>query len=102
MARDITVTFDDGSTAQYKNAPDNITPDAVTARAQQDYGKTVTALDGGRKPSQSGLIPAVTSSFRAGAGSTAEALGELTGSEALSKLGQEQREKAAGMYTPTT
>jgi hypothetical protein len=102
MARDITVTFDDGSTAQYKNAPDNITPDAVTARAQQDYGKTVTALDGGRKAGQSGLIPAATSSFRAGLGETTEALGELTGLEALSKLGKEQREKAAGMYTPTT
>jgi Large polyvalent protein associated domain 38 len=51
---------------------------------------------------KSGLIPATTSSFRAGLGETTEALGELTGLEALSKLGKEQREKAAGMYTPTT
>ena len=104
MARDITVTFDDGSTAIYKGAPDNITPDAVTARAQQDYGKNVTALDGGRKTTEdkSGFIPSLTSGFRAGAGSTAEALGELTGIEALSKMGKEQVEKSAGMFTPTT
>jgi hypothetical protein len=49
MPRDITVTFDDGSTHIYQNAPDNLTPDAVSARAQQDFGKVVKALDGGRK-----------------------------------------------------
>ena len=102
MARDITVTFDDGSTALYKGAPDNITPEAVTSRAQQDYGKNVTALDGGRKGDTSGFIPALTSSFRGSAGEATEALGELTGIDALAKFGKEQREKSAGMYTPTT
>ena len=102
MARDITVTFDDGSTALYKGAPDTITPEAVTARAQQDYGKNVTALDGGRKSDQSGFFPALTSSFRGSAGEATEAIGELTGIDALSKFGKEQREKSAGMYTPTT
>ena len=102
MARDITVTFDDGSTALYKGAPDNITPEAVTARAQQDYGKNVTALDGGRKSDQSGFFPALTSSFRGGAGEATEAVGEYTGLDALAKLGKEQKEKSAGMYTPTT
>ena len=48
MPRNITVTFDDGSSHVYENAPDNLTPDAVTARAQKDFGKAVTALDGGR------------------------------------------------------
>ena len=48
MPRDITVTFDDGSTHVYQNAPDNLTPDVVSARAQQDFGKAVKALDGGR------------------------------------------------------
>jgi len=48
MPRDITVTFDDGSTHVYQNAPDNLTPDAVSARAQQDFGKAIKALDGGR------------------------------------------------------
>ena len=48
MPRNITVTFNDGSTHVYQNAPDNLTPDAVTTRAQKDFGKAVTALDGGR------------------------------------------------------
>lgn len=48
MPRNITVTFEDGSTHVYQNAPDNITPDMVTARAQKDFNKSVTALDGGR------------------------------------------------------
>lgn len=47
MPRNVTVTFDDGSTHVYQNAPDNVTPDAVTQRAQQEFGKTVTHLDGG-------------------------------------------------------
>ena len=51
MPRDITVTFDDGSTHVYKNAPDDVTPDAITARASRDFaGRAITHLDGGRKP----------------------------------------------------
>jgi hypothetical protein len=48
MARNITVTFGDGTTHVYQNAPDDLTPDMVSARAQKDFGKAVTALDGGR------------------------------------------------------
>ena len=48
MPRNITVTFDDGSTHVYQNAPDDITPEMVTERASKDFGKTVKALDGGR------------------------------------------------------
>lgn len=48
MPRNITITFADGSTHVYQNAPDNVTPDAVAARAQKDFGKQVKALDGGR------------------------------------------------------
>jgi hypothetical protein len=48
MARDITVTLDDGSQIQYKGAPDDITPDAVIERAQKESNRSVTALDGGR------------------------------------------------------
>jgi hypothetical protein len=51
---------------------------------------------------KSGFFPSLTSGFRAGAGSTAEALGELTGIEGLSKFGKGQVEKSAGMFTPTT
>ena len=46
-----TVTFDDGSTHVYNNAPDDVTPDQITARVAKEFkGKTVSALDGGRKP----------------------------------------------------
>ena len=49
MARTITITFEDGTTHVYQNAPDDLTPDAVQQRAQQDFGKTVIGIDGGKK-----------------------------------------------------
>lgn len=52
MSRNITVTFADGTSHVYQNAPDNLTPQAVTARASKDFGKQVTALDGGKKTAQ--------------------------------------------------
>jgi hypothetical protein len=48
MPRNITVTFADGTSHVYQNAPDDVTPDSVSARAQKEFGKTVSALDGGR------------------------------------------------------
>lgn len=48
MPRNITVTFADGSSHVYQNAPDNVTPDQVSARASKDFGKAVKSLDGGR------------------------------------------------------
>lgn len=48
MPRNITVTFADGSTHVYQNAPDNVSPDQVSARASKEFGKPVQALDGGR------------------------------------------------------
>lgn len=48
MPRNITVTFADGSSHVYQNAPDNVTPDQVSARAAKQFGKQVTSLDGGR------------------------------------------------------
>lgn len=50
MPRNITVTFADGSSHVYQNAPDNLTPGQVSARAVQDFGKPVKSLDGGRGP----------------------------------------------------
>lgn len=50
MPRNITVSFADGTSHVYQNAPDDLTPDQVSARAQKDFGKKVTALDGGRTP----------------------------------------------------
>lgn len=48
MPRNITVTFEDGTSHVYQQAPDNLTPDQVSARAQKDFGKSVASLDGGR------------------------------------------------------
>lgn len=48
MPRNITVTFADGSTHVYQNAPDNVTPEQVSQRASRDFGKPVKSLDGGR------------------------------------------------------
>jgi hypothetical protein len=54
MARDITVTFEDGTTHVYRQAPDDVTPEAVQQRAAQEFGKQVRALDGGQKAVQVG------------------------------------------------
>jgi hypothetical protein len=48
MPRNITVTFDDGTTHVYQGAPDDVTPDQVEARAAKEFGKKVRSLDGGR------------------------------------------------------
>lgn len=50
MPRDITVTFDDGSTHVYKGAPDDVTPDQVESRAAKEFGRSVVHLDGGKPP----------------------------------------------------
>ena len=47
MPRNVTVTLDDGTQHSYQNIPDDVTPDQVTQRAQKDFGKNVTAIDGG-------------------------------------------------------
>ena len=58
MARDITVFFDDGTSHVYRNAPDDVTPEQVTARAQSEFtGKTVNHLDGGRGETVDSGIP---------------------------------------------
>lgn len=50
MPRDITVTLSDGKQHIYKNAPDNLTPGQVIARATKQFGQPVKSVDGGRKP----------------------------------------------------
>ena len=59
MPRNITVTFDDGSSHVYNNAPDDVTPEQIEARASRDFaGKRVTALDGGRgRPAARQRVP---------------------------------------------
>ena len=53
MPRNVTVTFSDGSVHTYQNAPDDITPEQVSSRAQKEFGLSVVALDGGRKSTSS-------------------------------------------------
>jgi hypothetical protein len=62
MSRDITITFEDGSTHVYKGAPDTITPEIVQKRAEAQFGKSVTGIDGGRKsgpPPDEGFLTTV-------------------------------------------
>lgn len=59
MPRDITITFADGTQHVYRGAPDDLTPDAVQARAQQEFGKRVTSLDGGRRKAEPGMLESV-------------------------------------------
>jgi hypothetical protein len=48
MARDVTVTFTDGTTAIYKGVPDDITPEGVIQRATSENKKGVAEVDGGK------------------------------------------------------
>lgn len=60
MPRNITITFDDGTSHVYQNAPDDLTPQAVYDRAAQEFtGKKIVNLDGGRPkgPAVRGAIP---------------------------------------------
>ena len=86
MARDITVTFDDGSTHVYKNAPDDVTPDAVSERAQKDFGKSVTHMDGGKKGKEvyqgEDSSPGATAFKKSAIESVVPSLGGLAGAEA--------------------
>ncbi len=60
MARNITVTFDDGTQHTYENAPDDISPEAVQRRAEAQFKKTVASMDGGRKSPEVALVEEVS------------------------------------------
>ncbi len=49
MPRNITVTLQDGRTHVYNNVPDNVTPEQVTARVEQEFGGAPVNIDGGKK-----------------------------------------------------
>jgi hypothetical protein len=49
--RNITLTFEDGTTHQYNNVPDGVTPKQVNDRAQKEFsGRRITNIDGGKAP----------------------------------------------------
>jgi hypothetical protein len=60
MARDITVTFVDGTSHVYKNAGDDTTPAAAQARAEKDFSKPIAHLDGGRPAETPSAAPPST------------------------------------------
>jgi hypothetical protein len=49
VPRNITVTFNDGSSHVYQNAPDGITPGQVAARAAAEFKKPIQNIDGGNQ-----------------------------------------------------
>lgn len=98
MPRNITLTFEDGTQHVYKNAPDDVTPEAVQSRAQQEFSKPVKSLDGGRTPSvvdsivsfvkkDVSAIPERVGNLVAGAARGAGSLGATLTDLARSKLG---------------
>jgi hypothetical protein len=86
MPRNITVTFGDGSTHVYQNAPDTLTPQDVAARAASDFGgRAVTNIDGGNPappaaaPAPS-LMDSVVGTINSAASSVADAASSVAGS----------------------
>jgi hypothetical protein len=70
MARRITVDFEDGTSHVYENAPDDLTPEVVTQRATQDFGKKVVKLDGGVEP-KVGFLESTARDLASGFGTAA-------------------------------
>jgi hypothetical protein len=70
---DITVTFDDGSSHVYRNAPENLTKEDTLARVAKDFaGKQVTGLDriaGGQKLSTEQVLTGAVTNFPSSVGS---------------------------------
>lgn len=97
MARNITVTFADGTNHVYQNAPDDVTPDMVQARAEKEFSKPVKGLDGGgaAKPVEQ-QKPETT--FLQGAGNLAK--GALVGLSDIGDTAIDLGVKATGGMIP--
>lgn len=106
--RTITATFDDGTSVQYNNVPDEVTPEQVLARLKNEYPKrTVSSLDGGRGApaeaaapppavDQTPLAPRMEPNLRNAAPVTAGASPEFQNNLDLSRqLARLQAQKAA-------
>lgn len=66
MPRNITITFDNGQTHTYQNAPDNVTPEQVQQRAESEFGMSVVGIDGGRKTTVAQDVKQGVGNFAAG------------------------------------
>ena len=112
MPRNVTVTLANGMQHTYANAPDDITPDAVAARAQKEFGQAVTAIDGGRGKAAPAAAPApnkaasVYSTYRTALAKRASVLGPEMQQRALEKFDTDPRMQklraAAGLAPVTT
>jgi hypothetical protein len=60
MPRNVTVTLSNGEVLQYNGVPDDVTPDQITQRAQQEGGADVVEIDGGAKAAQPAAQPAAS------------------------------------------
>lgn len=82
MPRTVTVTLQDGKTHVYNNVPDDVTPDAITARVSQEFGSAPTAIDGGRSSSPEGPkreVGAVEDAIRSVPGALAKGITGIVG-----------------------
>jgi hypothetical protein len=70
---DITVTFNDGTSHVYRNAPESLTKDDVISRIAKDFsGKQITSLDrvaGGQKLSGEEVLTGAVTNFPSSVGS---------------------------------
>jgi hypothetical protein len=71
MARDITITFADGTTHVYAKTPDSVTPEMVQSRAHKDFGKPVAGIDGGKKTEAPQAKTSLVDDLKQGAGDLA-------------------------------
>ena len=57
MARNVSVTFEDGTKTVYRNVPDDVTPEQIQTRAQQENNATVIEIDGGAQLPEEAAAP---------------------------------------------
>lgn len=88
-SRDITVTFDDGSTHKYAGTPLSVTPYEVEQRAGREFGRKVLKIDGGEaapKSTAEKIFGAASYPFRQARG-MAEAVTSLATGSVAAPLG---------------
>ena len=94
MPRNITITFGDGTTHVYQNTPDNVTPDAVQARAEKEFSKKVSGINGGSKPTtRPETAPDPTGTFGQ---NTAAGFGKFAVDTATTDRGYQMTKNTAG------
>lgn len=57
MSRNVSVTFKDGTKTIYRDVPDDITPEQIQARAEEENNAGVIEIDGGAQLPEEADIP---------------------------------------------